>query len=151
MEIDGRPIIFYVDEMWPVPRVDTLLGRRGHEVRRPDRGEPDLSILTRAEQDGAVIVTGDAWFYRQLHPRRPGARSMYRRAGVVYLPGEWETAEPLIGEWLPVIEAAYRVMQDRTDKRLVVAFEPGQSRIVIDNDSDRTVVQRLRRAGIPTT
>lgn len=149
MKPNGRSIIFYVDEMWPVPRVDTLLGHRGHEVRRPFRGEPDRSILTRAEAEGGVVVTGDAWFFRQLHPRHPGARSTYRRAGVVYFPGEWEAAEPLLGEWLPVIEAAYAVIQGRSDKRLVVAFEPGQSRIVIDNDPDPTVVRRLRRADIP--
>ena len=142
-------ITFFVDEMIPPLRATTLLAVRGNAIRFFERGTDDATILEAAEQSGGIVVTGDRWFYDQVHSRSPNRPSRFRRAGVIRIPGAWREAEPLLGEWLPVIEAAYRVLQDRADTRLVVAFEPGQARIVIDNDPDPTTLQRLRRAGAP--
>ena len=141
-------IEFFVDEMLPIRRMATFIEGRGHILRQVTLKEKDPAILRTAEGVGAVVVTSDRYFCQQIHPRAPGRRSAFRRAGIVLIPGEWEAAEPLIGEWMPVIEAAHRVLQGRADKRLVFAFEPGQSRIVIDNDPDLTVVTRLRHLGI---
>lgn len=152
MESSERdPIEFFVDEMLPVQRMTTLIRGRGHLLRQVDLSEKDPAILRTAEAVGAVVITSDRYFYKQLHLRPPLWRSDFRRAGVVLIPGEWNTAEPLIAEWLPVIEVAYRVLQDREDKRLVVSFEPRLFRLVIDSDPDPTTVRRLRLAGITET
>jgi len=145
-ELDGIP--FFVDEMVPPLRAATLLGVRGNTLRHFERGTEDRAILDEAEASGGVVVTADRWFYDQVHSRLPHRPSRLRRAGVVRIPGVRRVAEPLLAEWLPVIEAAYRVAQGRADRRVVIAFEPGQGRIVIDNDPDPTVAARLRGEGI---
>jgi hypothetical protein len=123
-------IHFHVDEQLPPINVRALLLPRGHVITRVRLGTDDPTILSRAEEAGAVILSADHWFYTQL--RRQSGRDLgkYRRAGVVRVLGEWGPAERQLGEWLPLIECAYDLMQLREDKRLVVEFRT--SAIYID-------------------
>jgi hypothetical protein len=123
-------IHFHVDEQLPPINVRSLLLPRGHVITRVRLGTDDSTILSRAEDEGAVILTADHWFYTQL--RRQSGRDLrrFRRAGVVRVLGEWGPAERQLREWLPLIECAYEVIQLRDDKRLVIEFR--SSAIYID-------------------
>lgn len=115
---DPAPIRFTVDECLPSRIVGQILGRQIVQV--VDLGTKDPAILVAAEADEAVIVTADKWFYTQLRRLSTLDKGRYTQAGVVWLPGTWEVAEPLLRRWLPVVEAIHRVTRGETDRRVVV-------------------------------
>jgi PHD/YefM family antitoxin component YafN of YafNO toxin-antitoxin module len=122
-------MLFYADEHLRFDAAQTIVAARGHSLVRVLVTEKDPMILAAAERDAAVILTADKWFHTQL--RRTGhIRSIYRRAGVIRVLGEWPAAAILLREWLPLIEVAYDLMQQKPDKRLVV--EMRSSTILID-------------------
>jgi hypothetical protein len=122
-------MLFLADEHVEFDEARDILGSRGHILQRGKPRDEDLVLLAAAERDGAIMLTADRWFYTQL--RRVGhVRSIYRRAGVVRLPGEWAAAAAALRYWLPLIEVAYELMQEKRDKRLVVEIR--SSTILID-------------------
>ena len=113
-------ILFFVDEMLPARQVRALLTERGHTAAPVTLTERDPAILAAAEEAGAVVLSSDHWFYGQLRRGSKERRARFHRAGTVRLPGEWDVARRQLAEWMPVIEAAFRVVQRRDDKRLVI-------------------------------
>lgn len=116
--MDPTPILFIVDECLPRVLVGQILA--GQTNRFVDLGTKDPAILVEAEHDGAVIVTADTWFYRQLRRIPHFDKGVYSRAGVVQIPGVWADAEPLLRRWRPVIEAVHRITREEADQRVVV-------------------------------
>ena len=110
-------ILFFLDEHLPVRQLGSMLLDRGHQVRAVQVGFKDPAILATADEQGAVIITADTWFLKELfrypenHPRR------FHRAGVVQVPGEWNIARARLIEYLPVLEAFYAGRRSQPDPR----------------------------------
>jgi hypothetical protein len=122
-------MLFFADEHIRLIDARAILEPRGHTLRPVVIAEEDFTILEASEEEGAVILTADRWFYTQL--RRTGRiRTAYQRASVIRIPGEWRVAAPLLRYWLPLIEVAYDQVQQTRDKRLVVEIR--SSTILID-------------------
>ena len=129
--IDPEPLIhFFVDEQLPLARVRPIVDLRGHRVTPVKYTTADAEIIDDVEEAGAVILTADHWFYAQLRRRPSRNTGRWVLAGIVKVQGEWTVAERQLREWLPLIETAYRLLQLRYDKRLVVEFR--SSAIYID-------------------
>jgi hypothetical protein len=129
--IDPAALIhFFVDEQLPMARVRPIVEPRGHRVTPVKYTTADAEIIGDVEEAGGVILTADHWFYPQLRRRPSRTTGRWALAGIVKVPGEWPLAEPQLREWLPLIETAFRVLQLREDKRLVVEFR--SSAIYID-------------------
>lgn len=124
------PITFYVDENLPVRLVSAILTDYGHRVEAVQVGFRDQAILATAERNQAVIITADVWFLRELfrYPTRHHRR--LKEAGVIQVPGDWSRAEPLISEYLPVIEAICRLRRAQADHRVGVDLTKEQIRII---------------------
>jgi hypothetical protein len=123
-------IHFFVDEQLPTVHVRPIFGSRGHRVTPVKLKTADAEIIDDVERAGAVILTADHWFYTQLRRRPSRAAGRWTLAGVVKVLGEWPAAERQLREWLPLIEVAYHVLQQRPDKRLMVELRT--SAIYID-------------------
>jgi predicted nuclease of predicted toxin-antitoxin system len=126
----GASILFFVDEQLPIARFRTIAEPRGHRVAPVRLATADAEIIDDVERAGAVILTADHWFYTQLRRRPSRHAGRWILAGIVKVLGEWPAAERQLREWLPVIETAYRVLQFRDDKRLVIELRT--SAIYID-------------------
>jgi hypothetical protein len=122
-------LIFYVDENLPVRSVSAILTSRGHQVMPVQVGFKDQAILVTAEQVGAIIVTADVWFLRELFRLPSSHHRRYRRAGIVQVPGDWGLARPLIEEYLPIIEVTCAVRSTQVDNRIGVDLSKGDIRI----------------------
>jgi hypothetical protein len=115
---DDEGIEFFVDEHFPVRRFGPILIPRGHTVKAVHVGFKDPSILVTADEVGAVIITADAWFLRELFRYPIGHHKRFQRAGVVQLAGELDVALSRLGDYIPVIEALHRVRRAQADPRL---------------------------------
>lgn len=115
---DPAPIEFFVDEHLPVRSLSSILSARGHRVTPVQVGFKDPAIVVTAEQLGAVIITADTWFLKQLYRLPAEHRRRFTRAGVVQVPGAWDIARPRIVEYLPVIEAIYRLRRGQERARI---------------------------------
>jgi hypothetical protein len=122
-------MLFHADEHIDHREAQEFLGARGHVVVRVRIGAKDPTVLTTADRNHAILLTADKWIYTQLR-RLDHVHSIYRHAGVIRVPGEWPEAATRLRYWLPLIEAAYDLMQDQRDKRLVVEIR--SSTILID-------------------
>ena len=114
----GIHIEFFTDEHLPVLALGRILTARGHTVKAVQVGFKDPSIIVTAEAMGAVIVTADKWFLRELFKQPRGRPGRFTRAGVVQVPGEWGAAQECLEMYLPLIEVAYEVNLGRADSRL---------------------------------
>jgi len=113
-------ITFLIDEHLPVEQLSGLLRERGHSVRAVQVGFKDPSIIVTADEIGAVIITADTWFLRELFRFPAAHRRRYKRASVVQVSGEWDSARARIIEYMPVIEALFLVRARQADPRMGV-------------------------------
>jgi len=132
-------IPFIVDEHLPYIEVRHILV--DHAVDGMDLGTKDPAILAAAEIDGAVILTADKWFSTQLRRMPHFDKHRHLRAGVVWLPGTWAVAGPMLRRWLPVVEAVYQVTRLEQDQRVVVALRANG---VVYIDPSRTTEGLIR-------
>ncbi len=117
--MEDRPRVhFFIDENLPVRLLRTILAERNHQVTPVQVAFKDPAILRTADEIGAVIITSDKWFLRELFRLPTGHRSRFRQAGVVPVPGTWEIARRRIIEYLPMIEVMYRTRRAQADARL---------------------------------
>lgn len=117
-------ILFYLDENQPVHLLSRILTSRGHQVRPVQVGEKDPSILRSADEDGAVIVTADKWFARELYRFPSGHHQRYFRAGVIQVRGVWTIDGPNLALWLPVVETVLAVRRSQEDYRMAIELRP---------------------------
>lgn len=128
---DPLSIEFFIDENQPAVALGTVLTARGHRAIPVQVGFKDPAILVTAEQIGAVIVTADTWFLKELYRLPSGHhRRRYTTAGVVQVPGEWEAARRRITDYLPLFEAVYRLRRQQEDRRLGIDLSAGEIRVV---------------------
>jgi hypothetical protein len=113
-----RPILFTVDTSLPWIEVDAILD--GFDVQAPPEGLKSQAILAAAEVDGSIIITSENWIYSQLRRIPTLDRGLYRKAGVVKVPGIWTVAQAYLARWLPVITAIHEVVSQEADQRVVV-------------------------------
>jgi hypothetical protein len=129
--MEERPQIhFFMDEDLPARALARILEARGHRATPVQVGLKDPAIMVTAEQEGAVIVTADKWFLRELFRFPSGHKGRFERVGVVQVAGEWEYAERRIRDYLPIVEQAYHLRQRKDDRRLGVDLSQGEVRIV---------------------
>ena len=124
------PIHFFIDEHLPVHLLGDILTARGHQVTPVQVGFKDPAILVTAEQVGAVIMTSDTWYLRELYRFPTGHRKRYEQAGVVQVHGEWAAARRGIQDWLPVIEATYHLRRGQADRRIGIDLSGAGVRIL---------------------
>lgn len=122
-------ILFYVDENLAVRRLRPMLEERGHRVEAVAVAAEDQVILATAEQLGAIVITGDKWFMRELFREAKGQPPRFRSAGVVLVPGEWPKARDRISAFLWLIEAAYHYCEGRVDRRLGIDLAKTEVRV----------------------
>jgi predicted nuclease of predicted toxin-antitoxin system len=72
-------ILFYIDVNLPARALTSLLEQAGHEVVPVQVGFKDPAILVTAEQMGAVIITADAWFLKELYRYPSSHRRRFER------------------------------------------------------------------------
>ncbi len=129
MPDDLPGIHFFVDEHVPVYNFEALVSHRGHRITPVQISFKDPAILRSAEEVGAVVVTADVWFLRELYRLPHNHRYRFRRAGVVQLPGEWGIARPKIEEYLPMIELIWRQRQEQANARMGIDLSGTEIRI----------------------
>lgn len=114
----GTLIQFFTDEHLPVKRLGRILTANGHSAQSVQVAIKDPSIIVTAEEVGAIIITADTWFLKELfkHPRDHPQR--FRRAGVIQIPGEWGLAEQRITANMPLIEVAWQLRIGKSDLRV---------------------------------
>jgi hypothetical protein len=118
-----RGISFIADEHLRLLILKPLLEERGHLVERLDLAAKDPEILLTAEERGSVILSADKrYFWNQLAHNQK-AREQYQKAGLVMLPGEWSSALPLIREFIPLIEATFRISRARSCQRFAIKIQ----------------------------
>lgn len=124
-------IEFFVDENQPTDALGAMLTARGHRSIPVQVGFKHPAILVTAEQVGAVIMTADTWFLKELFRLPTGHhRSRYFAAGVVQVPGEWEAARRRIADYLPLVETVFRLRRQQEDRRLGIDLSAGEIRVV---------------------
>jgi hypothetical protein len=128
----NRRVLFISDENLPRLIMRQILA--GHDVRVPEEGTLDPAILAEAEADGAIVISSDTFFYRQLRrkPYENQGKSLrtYRNAGAVLIPATWSKAAPLLRKWLPIILTIHDILAEDDDKRVVIDIrESGEIRI----------------------
>lgn len=144
---DPPRIHFFLDEHLPAHTLVPILTARHHDATPVQVGFKDPAILVTADQVGAVILTADAWFLRELFRFPSGHRQRFSRAGVVQVPGEWSTARRRIVDYLPVVEAVYRMRQQHPDRRLGIDLSGATVRIVEPEPPAPRAVPRNPRSG----
>lgn len=82
-------------------------------------GTQDVEILHSAENQGAIVITSDVWFLKELFRLPATDRKCFTRAGVVQVPGEWEKVQGRLTEYLPLIEAVYRITRGRSGNQRI--------------------------------
>ena len=125
----GLSIHFFIDEHLPARALGQILTARGHRATPVQVGFKDPAILVTADEVGAVIMTADRWFLRELYRYPAEHRRRYLQAGVVQVPGEWDAAQRRIIDWLPVVEAVYQMRQGQADRRLGIDLSGAAVRI----------------------
>lgn len=124
-------IEFFIDENQPAEALGAVVTGRGHRAPPVQVGFKDPAILVTAEQVGAVIITADTWFLRELYRLPAGhQRRRYVRAGVVQVPGEWEAARSRIFDYRPLVEAVCRLRRQQEDRRIGIDLSAGEIRVV---------------------
>lgn len=113
----GRPISFMVDEHFPQSAMRGILV--GHALNFVTIAAKDQEILRSAEINAQVVLTSDTWFLKELYRLPFGHARCFREAGVIQLPGEWDKAARRLQQYLPVIDAVYRLSQARPDDHRV--------------------------------
>jgi hypothetical protein len=122
----GR-FVLIVDENAPDAIADFFIERGyiAHLVRdRFGAGTPDRVIARAASEMGAVVVTYDR-DYRQLAgwtTKPPNTR--YPGMGLIVLSGPEPMGVDLVRRFLPMIEAAWDLVQGSSDPRLLVELSP---------------------------
>lgn len=122
-------IHFFVDEHLPAHAVGRILEARGHRSTPVQVGLKDPAILVTAAEVGAVIVTADHWFLRELYRYPLGHKRQYGAAGVVQVLGEWATTRQRLTDYLPVVEAVYQLRRSQPDQRLGIDLSQTMIRI----------------------
>jgi hypothetical protein len=122
----GRFVLF-IDENAPDAVADFFIrqGYTAYLVRdRFGAGTPDRVIARAASEMGAVVVTYDR-DYRQLAgwtTKPPNTR--YPGMGLIVLSGPEPMGVDLVRRFLPMIEAAWDLVQGTSDPRLLVELSP---------------------------
>ena len=122
----GR-FVLIVDENAPDAIADFFIaqGYTAYLVRdRFGAGTPDRVIARAASEMGAVVVTYDR-DYRQLAgwtAKPPNTR--YPGMGLIILSGPEPMGADLVRRFLPMIEAAWDLVQGSSDPRLLVELSP---------------------------
>ena len=119
------PIEFLVDEQLPVSQIRPLVEARGHRVTAVRVGVEDQAILGMAEEMGAIVVTADKWFLRELFRFPVGHAKCYQAAGVVQVPGTWAAAHARLTTYLPVVE----LRKTQSDRRIAIDLSQREIRI----------------------
>ncbi len=127
---DPISILFYLDEHLPSHALTTILTSRGHHASSVTVGFKDPAILRIAEQEGAIVITADTWFLRELFRHPHGHKQGFRRAGVIQVSGLWDQARRRLIEYLPIIEAVYRVRAAQPDRPLGINLSTREIRII---------------------
>lgn len=127
-----RPLrlLFYIDEHLPARELKAILAARGHEVVPVQIGFKDPAILVTAEANGAIIVTADTSFLRELFRLPAGHRRRFVRARVVQVAGEWPAARQRLLDYLPVVEAVCLLRMQQQDQRVGIDLSHAQVRIL---------------------
>lgn len=127
---DPPSILFYLDEHLPSHALTAILSQRGHQASSVTVGFKDPAILRIAEQLGAIVITADTWFLKELFRHPPSHQQGFRRAGVIQVSGEWSQARARLLEYLPVIEAVYRVRLLQPGRPLGINLSTREVRII---------------------
>jgi hypothetical protein len=124
----GDGIVFFVDEHFPERQMRSILAP--HVMTAVQIRALDQEILRTAELQSAIVITADKWFLKELYRYPPGHRHCFARAGVIQLPGEWDRARQRLADYLPVIEAVFRLRRSATiDQRIGIDLSQAQIRI----------------------
>jgi hypothetical protein len=124
------PFTFFIDEHLPVRILGRILTSRGHIVQAVQVAEKDPSILVTAEAAGAIIVTADTWFLKELFRYPQGHARRYLRAGVIQVAGEWGKAQPRLEQYLPMIEVICQMRKHGVDPRVGIDLSGSTIRII---------------------
>lgn len=122
-------IAFMVDEQLPMREARGILEAHGHVVASVRVGVEDQAILADAEQKGAIVVTADKWFLKELFRFPVGHPKCFRQAGVIQVPGTWPAARLRLTTYLPVIEVIAELRLGQSDRRIAIDLSRREIRI----------------------
>jgi hypothetical protein len=139
-------IEFFIDEHLPAKRLTPILTARGHVARAVHVGFKDPAILVTADEVGAVIITADGWFLRELLRFPTGHHRRYKPAGVVKVAGEWDIAQARLVKYLPLIELYCRAQRAEPDPRIGVDLSEAEIRFKEPQPGPAALTRTKRRA-----
>lgn len=119
-QIDEPPL-FVIEDHLPWEEIDRILD--GYVVRSIDRSMKPQAILAELEANGEIIVTASRWFFNELRRTESQDKGLYKRAGVVLLPGQWAESAPRIEYWLPLIDQVIKMKRNESDSRVVIELK----------------------------
>ena len=107
--------------------VAAVFERHGHSVVRLREvlltDSPDPVVAAASEEMGAVLVSADSDFRKQIAPRIPkGSKARFRKLSRIALRCNPPQSAQRIAKAMSLIEAELEIAQNSPDKRMLIAI-----------------------------